>query len=119
MNYLEWNNCFGDYFFSPKNHDKIMSLFTTEDEIYEIGLQSGTFQTDINRDSIIEDFKKAFQTGIPRSITQANAIRNDIVDQMLYECHHSQSFYQIKKDDFDCAGVNVRYPAYLLHVLGT
>src|SRR4051812_12137298 len=116
MKYLDWNNCFGDYFFSEACHDKIISLFISEDDIFEVGLNSGTFGADANREVIIEDFKAVFRAGCPGA---TSGTQKDIVSQMIYEYGYSNKFYKIKKDDFNCAGVNVRYPAYLIHVIGT
>jgi hypothetical protein len=116
MKYLEWNNYFGDYFFSEVSRNKVVSLFTTEDDIYQVGLNSGTYGIDPSRQAIIEDFKVAFRTGCPGAIRGSE---KDIVSQMIYEFAYSNKFYKIGKDDFNCAGVNVRYPAYLIHVIGT
>lgn len=116
MKYLEWNNCFGDYFFSEIFRDKVVSLFTTEDDIFEVGLHSGTFGEDTTRQIIIEDFKAAFRCGCPGAMI---GTQKDIVSQMIYECGYSNKFYKIRKDHFNCADVNVRYPAYLVHIIGT
>jgi hypothetical protein len=116
MKYLEWNNCIGDYFFSELNRNKVVSLFTTEDDIFEVGVQSGTFEEDAAKQIIINDFKAAFRSGCPGATSVG---QKDIVTQMIYECRYSKTFYNAKKDFFQCAGVTVRYPAYLIHVIGT
>ncbi len=119
MDYLTWNNNLGDFSFSIEKHDKIVSLFITEDDIFEIGIESNLFELEVTKEKVISDFKTAFRTGYPGSqMHSGNKEACDIFDQMSYEYKRCNAFYQKGIHQFRCAGVTVDYPAYLLHIVG-
>lgn len=72
MNYLQWNNLLGSYFFNAENNDKEIFLYITKDEIINLAKQSDAESFEIEEGKVIEqviwdDFTLAIRNGLPGS----------------------------------------------------
>lgn len=99
MNYLEWNNAIGKWFFNEKKAEQEVHLFISKHDIVKIGKEQGLDRSDEN---IFIDFIEAIRHGIPGRSSNGN-----ILEHALY-AHNKWQENPVKID-----GVPVEYPLYI------
>ena len=62
MNYLEWNNAIGKWFFNEEKAEQEVYLFISKNDIVRIGKENGIEAQD---DNIFIDFIDGIRQGIP------------------------------------------------------
>lgn len=82
MNYLQWNNLLGSYFFNAENNDKEIFLYITKDEIINLAKDNDVENFEIEEGKTIEqiiwdDYTSAIKNGLPGS-------NGTIIDKTLH-----------------------------------
>lgn len=101
MNYLEWNNAIISHFFNPKNEEKEVMLYFSENIINEIG----ELYFEKPNSGYVEDFYKALRLGVP-------GIPND---NYIYRILRLEQIYQNGQRSIN--GVTIEYPPYFAYLL--
>ena len=99
MNYLEWNNAIGKYFFNVKSAEQEVYLFISKHDIVKIGEEQGLDGGDEN---IFADFIKAIKKGIPGKPSNDN-----ILEHALY------AYNKWQQNPVKIDGIQVDYPLYI------
>ena len=110
MNYCEWNNLLGDFFFNDENEGQTVSLIISEPDIIELGRTAGGFEGDPDTE-IIQNFKNAWVGGFPGSY-------GNIVQRLNAASQASLYAFQRDENSFLCDGTLMRFPAALCYFSG-
>ncbi|WP_228851266.1 hypothetical protein [Aegicerativicinus sediminis] len=99
MNYLEWNNAIGSFYFNLNKAEKEINLFISKSDIIQIGRNSGFQGKD---KEIFNDYINAVKNGPPGSSLYFN-----ILEAALYS-------YKIwKKNPIKIDNIIIEYPLYI------
>ena len=99
MNYLEWNNAIGKFFFNEERAEQEVHLFVSKYDIVKIGKELGLDDSD---EDIFLDYVDAFKQGIPGKPSKGNILVHALY---AYEKWHENP----KEID----GFPIEYPLYL------
>ena len=99
MNYLEWNNAIGKWFFNEEKAEQEVYLFISKNDIVRIGKENGIEAQD---DNIFIDFIDGIRQGIPGRSSYGN-----ILEHALY------AYNKWKENPISIDDVQVEYPLYI------
>lgn len=99
MNYLEWNNAIGKWFFNEGKAEQEVYLFISKNDIVKIGKKQGVEGDD---EYIFIDFIKAISKGVPGRPSNAN-----ILELALF------AYEKWKENPVKIDGVPIEYPLYI------
>lgn len=99
MNYLEWNNAIGKWFFNEEKAEQEVYLFITKHDIVKIGNMYGL---DGDQETIFLNFIDAFKKGLP-----GKPINGNILDHAIY------AYNKWQENPLTIDGVQVDYPLYI------
>jgi hypothetical protein len=99
MNYLEWNNAIGKWFFNEEKAEQEVYLFISKHDIVKIGKEQGLDGRD---DNIFIDFIEAIRQGIPGRSANGN-----ILEHALF------AYNKWQENPIRIDGVQVEYPLYI------
>ena len=99
MNYLEWNNSLGKWFFNEEKAEQEVGLFISKHDVVKIGKELGLDKDD---EEIFIDYIDAIRTGIPGRPPAGN-----ILDHALY------SYEKWREKLIRIDGIPVEYPLYI------
>lgn len=99
MEYLEWNNAIGKWFFNEEKAEQEVHLFLSKHDIVKIGKEQGLAGDDEN---IFLDYIEAIKKGICRKFSNGN-----ILEHALY------AYDKWQENPVKINGVPVEYPLYL------
>ena len=102
MNYIQWNNAIGSYFFNSGNSDKNIFLYADKKTIINIGK---TNLPELDEVEIWSDFLNAIREGLPGSPD------GNLLDKALY------SYYEWKKDLNQISNYTVDKPLYIAYLV--
>jgi len=99
MNYLEWNNAIGKWFFNEEKAEQEVYLFISKNDIVRIGKEQGIDGRD---DNVFIDFIEGIRQGIPGKSSNGN-----ILEHALY------AYNKWQENPMRIDGVQVGYPLYI------
>ncbi len=99
MNYLEWNNAIGKWFFNEEKAEQEVYMFISKNDIVRIGKEHGIDGRD---DNIFIDFIEGIRKGIPGKSSNGN-----ILEHALY------AYNKWQENPMRIDGVQVEYPLYI------
>jgi len=102
MNYIEWNNAIGNFFFNQEKAEKEVHLFISNIDVVKIGRERGL---DGDSESIFLDYIAAIRKGIPGKPSNAN-----ILEQALY------TFNKWKDNPQRIENIPVKHPLYICYL---
>ena len=76
MNYLEWNNAIGKWFFNEEKAEQEVHLFISKHDIVKVGKEQGLNGGD---EHIFLDYIEAIRKGIP-----GKSLNGNILEQAIY-----------------------------------
>lgn len=99
MNYLQWNNAIGNWFFNQEKAEEEVYLFISRYDIIKIGKEIGLAGSD---EEIFLDYIDAIKKGIP-----GRPFNGNILEQALY------AFQKWQNNPIKIDGVPIEYPLYI------
>jgi len=99
MNYLEWNNAIGKWFFNEEKAEQEVYLFISKHDIVQIGKEQGL---DGDDEKIFVDFIEAIRQGIP-----GRSFNSNILEHALY------AYNKWQENPMKIDGIQVEYPLYI------
>lgn len=112
INYIKWNNLLGEFFFTPKNEHKIITLIISEEDLISMARKGNIDNIELaSEKDIIDEFKKVWRIGYP-------GVKGNIIEKINQEDIKGKSFYDKGRDNYLCDSQQVNYPPTLLHLAG-
>src|SRR5680860_564317 len=99
MNYIEWNNAIGKFYFNSGKAEKDVNLFISKEDIIRIGKENGLSKKD---KKIFKNFIRAIRRGVP-----GRPLKKNILEHALY------AHQKWKGNPYRINGLVIEYPLYI------